>query len=54
MSGNAVPFGGGLAVTGLALPFGWYFVIAVVVVVLGFLLVRLAMRRKAKHTPRHA
>ncbi|MDH6182291.1 hypothetical protein M2152_002473 [Microbacteriaceae bacterium SG_E_30_P1] len=54
MSGNGVPIGGGLAVTGLAIPFGWYFVIGIAVLVLGFLLVRVAMRRSAKRSPRHA
>lgn len=37
--------GPSLAITGLAIPFGWYFVIAAVLVVLGFVLVRLAVRR---------
>ncbi len=53
MSGNYGPIGGGLAATGLALPFGWYFVIAIAVLVVGFLLVRVAMRSRARRTPRH-
>jgi len=54
MSGSATPIGGGLAVTGLALPFGWYFVIAVAAIVIGFLLVRVVMRRNNRRRPRHA
>ena len=54
MSGSGGPIGGGLAVTGLAIPFGWYFVIAVAAIVIGFLLIRVAVRHsQRRHTPRH-
>jgi Flp pilus assembly protein TadB len=42
MSGN--PVGPGIAVTGLAIPLGWYVVVAVALLVLGFLLVRYVVR----------
>lgn len=45
-TGQSGPVAGGLALTGLALPFGWYFVAAIALIVVGYLLVRHAVRAR--------
>ena len=40
--------GGALAVTGLGLPIGWYFTAAVVLMVVGFIVVRATMRHRRR------
>ena len=42
MSGS--PVGPGIALTGLAIPLGWYVVVAVALLVMGFVLVRYVVR----------
>ncbi len=54
MSSSATPYGGALAVTGLALPLGWYVVLGVAVIVIGFLLVRTAMKHRKRAEVAHS
>jgi len=43
-TGRSASFASALAATGVVLPFGWIFVLAIVAVVVGYLLVRYAVR----------
>lgn len=43
-TGRGGSFASVLAATGVAIPFGWYFVLAIAAIVVGYLLVRYAVR----------
>ncbi len=47
-NGGIIAGGGALAATGLGMPLGWYFTASVAMLTVGFVLTRIAVRRRQR------